>query len=113
MTIDKMLLAGSSGMLILKLLSEGDMYGYQITSELARRSDDTFKMKAGTLYPLLHSLEEKGLVSAYDKTADNGKSRRYYSLTHQGRGILQEKTAEWHFYTAAVNAILEGGPADD
>lgn len=109
MQIDKLLVAGSSGMLVLKLLSEADMYGYQITSELAKRSDDTFLFKAGTLYPLLHSLEEKGLVESYDMAAESGKTRRYYRLTERGRGGLAEKSAEWKRYSAAVDGVMKGG----
>lgn len=109
MAIDKMLLAGSSGMLILKLLSGGDMYGYQIAGELARLSDDTFKLKAGTLYPLLHSLEGKGFLTSYDDGTAGGKPRRYYRLTGRGKGELADRRAEWARYTFAVENVLKGG----
>ena len=61
MTVDKSLLAGSTTMLVLKLLDGQDMYGYQMIEELSRRSERAFALKTGTLYPLLHSLEEKEL----------------------------------------------------
>ncbi len=112
MPIDKTLLSGSSGMLILRLLSEGDMYGYQITSELRRRSDDTFELKGGTLYPLLHSLEQKGYITAYDESADNGKMRRYYRLTDVGAAALSEKTLEWRRYTRAVENVMGGADGE-
>ena len=64
MEADKSLVSGSMALLVLKLLEDGDKYGYQMTSELRQRSEDVFHLKAGTLYPLLHSLEEKGLVTA-------------------------------------------------
>lgn len=60
MGIDKGWMAGSTAMLLLRLLEERDRYGYQMIEELRRRSDHTFDLKAGTLYPLLHGLEEKG-----------------------------------------------------
>ena len=60
MEADRNLVSGSMALLILKLLEDGDKYGYQMTSELRARSEDVFHLKAGTLYPLLHSLEEKG-----------------------------------------------------
>ena len=69
MELDKSLVSGSMAMLVLKLLEDGDKYGYQMIEELKRRSDDTFHLKAGTLYPLLHGLEEKGLVTAYEGEA--------------------------------------------
>ena len=59
MPINKALLSGSTAMLLLKLLEEGDKYGYQMMEALAQRSDQTFQLKAGTLYPLLHDLEKQ------------------------------------------------------
>ena len=67
MEIDKSLVSGSMALLVLKLLEDGDKYGYEMIEELKRRSDNTFHLKAGTLYPLLHGLEEKGLVTAYER----------------------------------------------
>ena len=67
MTVDKSLLAGSTTMLVLKLLDGQDMYGYQMIEELSRRSERAFALKTGTLYPLLHSLEEKELIRSYEK----------------------------------------------
>ena len=59
MSVSKNLVSGSMTMLLLKLLSEKDMYGYEMISVLRERSENVFELKAGTLYPLLHSLEEK------------------------------------------------------
>ena len=109
MELDRSLVSGSMAMLVLKLLEDGDKYGYQMIDELRRRSDDTFHLRAGTLYPLLHGLEEKGLVTAYEGEAAAGKPRRYYRLTKQGRGALQEKETAWNAYAQAVGRVLEGG----
>ena len=109
MEADKSLVSGSVAMLILKLLEDGDKYGYQMTSELRERSEDVFRLRAGTLYPLLHSLEEKGLVTAYEREASAGKPRRYYHLTERGRASLREKEAAWYDYAGAVRRVLEGG----
>lgn len=108
MAIDKSLLAGSTTMLILKLLDEKDMYGYQMIEELARKSNNTFELKAGTLYPLLHTLEQKDMVLAYDENADNARVRKYYSITRNGRKLLKKKKEEWKEYTSAVNGFLGG-----
>ena len=62
MKINKELMKGSTSILILTLLKSEDMYGYQITQELKRRSDSTFEMKEGTLYPMLHALEKEGVI---------------------------------------------------
>ena len=91
MSMDKSLLAGSTTMLVLKLLDGQDMYGYQMIEELARRSDHAFALKTGTLYPLLHSLEEKELIISYEKDEDAARPRRYYHLARKGRALLREK----------------------
>lgn len=109
MELDKGLVSGSIALLVMKLLEDRDMYGYQMIEELRNRSDNTFHLKAGSLYPLLHSLEEKGYVSAYERDATAGKPRRYYHLTNQGRGALQEKEKSWKEYAHAVNRVLRGG----
>ncbi len=109
MAIDKGLLTGSTAMLVLKLLDGQDMYGYQMIEELARRSDHTFELKAGTLYPLLHSLEEKELIFSYEKDEDTQRPRRYYQMSHMGKKLLVEKQAEWTAYSGAVNQVMQGG----
>lgn len=108
MSVDKSLLTGSTTMLILKLLEEADMYGYQMIEELNQKSKNVFELKAGTLYPLLHTLEQKELVTSYEKTASNARVRKYYSLTKKGRNYLHEKKEEWRVYASAVNDVLGG-----
>ncbi len=109
MELEKSLVSGSMTLLVLKLLEDGDLYGYQMIAELRRRSDDTFRLRAGTLYPLLHGLEEKGLVTACERTADSGKARRYYHLTRQGRDALREKEDAWNADARAMGRVLKGG----
>ena len=105
MAIEKSLVSGSMTMLILKLLSEKDMYGYEMIDTLRQKSQNVFELKAGTLYPLLHSLEDKGMLTVYEQEA-GGKTRKYYSLTKEGRGILEKKTEEWKEYSTAVASVL-------
>ena len=107
MTVDKSLLAGSTTMLVLKLLDGQDMYGYQMIEELSRRSERAFALKTGTLYPLLHSLEEKELIRSYEK--DEAPPRRYYHLERKGQHLLREKEVEWATFTTAVDRVLKGG----
>ena len=107
--MDKALLSGSTAMLLLKLLEEQDMYGYQMIETLARRSDHTFDLKAGPLYPLLHTLEERGDIEAYLEGEGGTRPRRYYRLTAAGRGKLREKEQEWRQYVGAVEQVLRGG----
>lgn len=107
MNPDKTLMSGSTSMLLLKLLSEKDMYGYEMIETLRERSQNVFELKAGTLYPLLHGMEQKKLLTAYEKSA-GGKMRKYYSITKQGKKALSEKESEWRTYSRAVQDVLGG-----
>ena len=105
MAIDKSLVSGSMAMMILKLLSEKDMYGYEMIDTLRKRSENVFELKAGTLYPLLHSLEDKRYLLSYEKEAV-GKIRKYYQITKNGRKHLEEKKSQWQEYSRAVMSVL-------
>jgi PadR family transcriptional regulator PadR len=109
MPSEKNHLSGNTAMLVLKLLEAKDMYGYQIIEELSAQSEHVFHLKTGTLYPLLHGLENDGMVNSYDENADNRRVRKYYQLTNKGRGLLAKKQQEWGEYTQAVARVMEGG----
>ena len=106
MKIDKSLMTGSTTLLILSLLSGEEMYGYQMITELSRRSDRTFELKEGTLYPILHALEADRLVTVRERAAENGRMRKYYRITNKGLKVLEEKKAEWSTFTEKVNAVV-------
>ena len=108
MKIDKSLISGSTTLLILSLLSREEMYGYQMITELARRSDHTFELKEGTLYPILHGLENEKAVTSYEREAPSGRKRKYYHITKKGLRLLDEKKAEWQVFSEKVNAIVTG-----
>ena len=93
-------------LLVLSLLSGEDMYGYQMIVELGRRSNRTFEMKEGTLYPVLHGLEKDGYVEAYQQEAPTGRVRKYYHLTRKGGAALKTEEKAWETYSGAVNAVL-------
>lgn len=95
-------------LLLLKLLEEKDMYGYEMIETLARRSDDTFHLKAGTLYPILHGMEKEGWVQTYEEPYE-GRARKYYRLTEMGRKQLEEQKARWFRYARGVEKVLGGG----
>lgn len=105
MAVDKSLVSGSTTMLLLRLLSEKDMYGYEMIETLRERSKNVFELKAGTLYPLLHSMEERKLLVVYEKEVA-GKIRKYYRLTNDGRRVLEEKKEEWMTYSEAILNVL-------
>jgi PadR family transcriptional regulator PadR len=106
MDFDRELLKGSISLLLLKLLSERDMYGYEIIREAARRSSNVFQFKEGTLYPALHHLHRRGHLRSEWRVGDNGRERKYYGLTPKGRKAAQESRRNWTSFTSAVNAIL-------
>ena len=108
MRIDKTLMSGSTTLLLLSLLAEGEMYGYEIISTLAERSDRTFELKEGTLYPLLHSLERDNCVESFEKASPQGRMRKYYRITKKGRGLLEEKEQEWKLFSTKVNQVVYG-----
>ena len=83
--MDKKLMAVGTSMLLLKLLEEKDMYGYEMIRELEKRSNQVFALKEGTLYPILHSLEEQEAVESYEKAAQSGRRRKYYHMTAKGK----------------------------
>lgn len=105
MAVDKSLVSGSTTMLLLRLLEEKDMYGYEMIETLRARSQNVFELKAGTLYPLLHNLEQKKLLSVYEKEV-GGKKRKYYKITKEGHKVLKEKKEEWETYSKAVVSVL-------
>ena len=107
MAEDKNVSSGNTSMLLLQLLSERDMYGYEMIETLQKRSEFVFNLKAGTMYPLLHTMEAKRLLVSYEKEAQ-GKVRRYYSITKEGRGVLAKKKVDWNTYSKAVEHVIGG-----
>ena len=105
------LLKGSIDSLLLCLIGQQPMYGYQIIKELEQRSQGYFKFKEGTLYPALHRLEKAGLLGGRWQTLPNGRQRRYYHLTEKGLRNLVTKTSQWLDFLAAMNLIIQ--PASD
>lgn len=106
MDYDREFLTGTVGVLILSLLSERAMYGYEIVQEAERRSAQQFRMKEGTIYPALHQMERAGLLKAAWRDSDNGRARKYYSLTAKGRRQADSKRKQWESISAAMRAIL-------
>ena len=92
---------------ILKIISREAAYGYAIAVTL--RDSGFSAVTEGTLYPLLHSLEEKELIRSYEKDEGAARPRRYYHLERKGQHLLREKEVEWATFTTAVDRVLKGG----
>ena len=105
MAVDKGYISGSSQMLILNLLNEKSHYGYELIKTLKQRSNDVFDMKEGTLYPILHKLENEGLIHSFNHEV-SGRTRRYYAITDKGVKVLAKEKEEWLKFSGAVNQVL-------
>lgn len=101
-------LKGCARTLVLQLLSEQAMYGYELATALSARSKGIFALGQGTLYPLLYSLESKGLirVSREVQAEESGRRRRYYELTAAGRAELKSGLNTWHEIARGMRLVL-------
>ena len=93
--------------LLLSLIGQKPMYGYQIIKELDKKSLGYFKFKEGTLYPALHRLERKGLIGGTWELLPSGRQRRYYHITERGSSLFAEKKSQWLDFSAAMNLIIQ------
>lgn len=95
-------------MLVLQLLSEEEKYGYQLICELSGQSGDMFLLKEGTLYPILYRMEDDGLVvSRWSEPKGKEVSRKYYSITAEGRETLEQLRALWGKFAENVDNIMK------
>src|SRR5215831_10396813 len=97
---------GTLDLLILKIVALRPVHGYAITQRLQQVSRDVVQVPQGSLYPALHRLENRGLLSAGWKETETGREAKFYSLTRKGRAQLENETASWERLTTAVGLIL-------
>lgn len=96
-------------MLVLKLLTQEEKYGYQLICELKEESNELFNLKEGTLYPILYRLEDEGLVTnRWSEAKGREVSRKYYTITEAGRQNLEEMQQLWKVFATQVNKVMEG-----
>lgn len=107
MTSKRDLIKGGSSSLLLSLLEQQPMYGYQIVKELETRSQGYFRYKEGTLYPALHRLDKSGLITGKWQLLSNGRQRRYYHITTKGQAKLAMEKTQWLDFLNAVNLIIK------
>lgn len=106
-TFNKELKRGTLEMILLHLISERQMYGYELVSSLEKRGGSLFRIKEGTLYPILYRLEKAGYMESRWETLERGVPRKYYRLTAAGRKYMQARLDEWREFTAAIDLLLE------
>lgn len=105
MKVSKELLKGTTSTLILSVLEKEDMYGYLIVKSIENKSEDVFSLNEGTLYPILHALEEEGFLEAYQEKYE-GRVRKYYHITKKGLKKLKEAREEWEVFSGAVTRVI-------
>jgi PadR family transcriptional regulator, regulatory protein PadR len=110
MEINKDLVAASSIPIVLAILAEADSYGYAILQRVRELSGGHMEWTDGMLYPVLHRLERLGHVEAQWQIADNGRRRKYYRITSQGRAQLAEERRQWQAVDATLRAIWQALP---
>lgn len=99
---------GVLDMLVLRLLKSEAKYGYQIIQEMKEKSEDTFLLKDGTLYPILYRLEDdKLVVSKWSEAVGKQVPRKYYEITEAGKNALDEIEAVWNRISDGVSKIME------
>ncbi len=113
MKLERELMRGAGPTAVLKLLSSREMYGYELVEALAKQTDGVLAMGQSTLYPMLYNLEAKELIEANWRSADNGRDRKYYSLTGKGKKKLKADMEAWKRLSEAMTSIgvLKGAPA--
>ena len=98
---------GTLDLLICKVLALGPLHGYAVAQRLQQISRDVVQVTQGTLYPALHRLENRGLLTADWKETDTGREAKFYRLTRQGRRQMEQDAREWERLTRAVQLIFK------
>ncbi len=104
--LSKQSLDGNVETLILAVLEAGPNYGYAIVKELNEQAEGILQLGEGTIYPVLHRMEEKKLLAAKWLLAENGRQRKYYRLISKGRKALATNRLQWQMLSAAMGKVL-------
>jgi DNA-binding PadR family transcriptional regulator len=108
MHIDKDLVAASATPLVLAILAKGESYGYAILKQVRALSAGELEWTDGMLYPLLHRLHRLGYVTTEWRTPPEGRRRKYYVITAEGRAALADQQQQWVTITRALNDVWPG-----
>lgn len=108
--LSKDLVAASVIPLVLSVLAEGESYGYDIIKKVKTLSDDQLHWKEGTLYPVLHKLEQRGFIASEWKQSEEGRKRKYYAIKEEGRNLLAEEIKNWQTIIKTLNKLWKQNP---
>jgi len=100
--VAKDLVAASATPLVLAILKKGDSYGYAIIQEVRALSGGQLEWSEGMLYPVLHRMEDEGLIESFEQRGDNGRMRKYYRLRADGKRALADERRQWDAVHAAL-----------
>ena len=112
MSIDSDVIRGHVDTIILKTLTTGDKYGYEIIKEIEQKSQGTYELKQPTLYSCLKRLENQGLISGYSKNSDIGGKRHYYKLTKKGRESYENSMQDWFNSRSIIDSLMGSKPTE-
>ncbi|ADL53516.1 PadR family transcriptional regulator [Clostridium cellulovorans] len=109
MEIDKEMLKGYIDTILMSLIKDSPMYGYELAKRVRDISEETFELKEGTLYLSLKRLEKNGYVKSYWEDSESGGGRRkYYSITEEGISYILKKNQQWIFMRNLIDKFMEG-----
>jgi PadR family transcriptional regulator PadR len=111
MKFESQLLKGIAPVVVLEILSGGQMYGYELSQAIEQRSGDILTLGKGTLYPLLYNLEAKKLVEGRWEKNNSTRKRRYYSITSKGKDELAKQKVQLKELTAGLSLLFGGALA--
>jgi PadR family transcriptional regulator, regulatory protein PadR len=100
------IIRGHLDAIILRLIIEKDRYGYEISKEIARRTNDVFEIKEATLYAVFQRLEKKRLIRSYYGDETQGGRRKYYKATSLGHSYFEERTKEWQKVKKMIDIFM-------
>jgi DNA-binding PadR family transcriptional regulator len=106
MANDPDLLRGALEPIVLELIAGGASYGYEIARAVQERSGGELLAQEGTLYPALHRLEQRGYLRSQWRASPEGRKRKHYYLTAEGRRYLEKLRGEWAVFSRVVSRIL-------
>ena len=104
--INRELIKGGAHIIVLTILDRREMYGYELIKEIEKESKGAFAYKEGTLYPLLHQLEQQEAIEARWEDTESARKRKFYKITRKGKKLLDEKRKEWIAFRAAIDQFV-------
>ena len=107
-SLDKQMMKGATTTLLLMMLAERPMHGYELAQSVKSRSKGVFSLSEGTLYPMLYTLEDKGLVRGTWEGPEGGRRRKVYKITAEGRRALERRREQWSMFKRGMDLALGG-----